>query len=599
MADSNYIINKLVGLGVPSNDSTILAAVGYAESSYITGIIGDQQYGGSIGIFQINLPAHKDKLAKWTSSLDKNVWITWLSNLDNNIYAASQVYFSQGLGAWTMYRNKGYQKFLGLNKEVSFTSVASTQNTSKSPSTSASLESFVSFVKAQVGKPYVAGNEGPNSFDCSGLIYYVWNNFGIKIGRSTFDQWPECKEVSSLKIGNLVFSRFGEDGPGPGHVGIYVGDGKVVHASGSKTGVIEVKSSQFSQNSYRAASHPGMESYLYGSSSGDILSPIQNISIPSSSYQVQKDSESRKNILYGRKYRVIVSSIDGQTALDVSDLKVEFNCVKTIMEASYSDVTIYNLAPGSENILIQEGYLVYIEAGYEGEQYGLAFQGNVIQPIRYKEGGVTYKLSLVSMDSDTFLMSGTANFSIMRGQNSRSLIDNLMVKSTIPSNLGSISKNLSDSRLTRGKVFFGLARDYLRQIAQSENASFYLDDGSVNIIKAQDLPDGEIFYLTPGTGLIGVPSQQDFGATIKMLLNPRVKLGSFIHVDNSSIRNQQYQQGQPFYPLDQDGIYRVIKITHKGDTRGNLWYTEVETVTQAGADIPSMMRNGNTNMWNG
>ena len=72
-----------------------------------------------------------------------------------------------------MYRNGGYQKFLGLNKEVSFTSVASTQNASKSPSTSASLESFVSFVRSQVGKPYVAGNEGPSSFDCSGLIYYV------------------------------------------------------------------------------------------------------------------------------------------------------------------------------------------------------------------------------------------------------------------------------------------------------------------------------------------------------------------------------------------------------------------------------------------
>ena len=599
--DSNYIINKLETLGVSSGDAVILAAVGYAESSYRTGIIGDQQYGGSVGIFQINLPAHSDKLERWTSSTDKNIWITWLSNLDNNIYAASQVYFSQGLGAWAMYRNKVYQQYLGLNKEVVFTSVSS--GSSGLSSSSLTQQTFVSFVRSQVGKQYIFGNEGPDTFDCSGLVYFVWNHFGVSIGRSTIDQWPVCQYVerSQLNVGDLLFARFSEViDNAPGHVGIYIGDNKVIHAAGTQKGVIEVNIDQFPE--FKAARHSGMSIFLGSASSrsqNSILSPIQNIAIPSSSYEVVKSSESKKDVLYGRKYRIIVSSLDGQAALDVSELKVEFNCVKTIMEASYSEVTIYNLAPGSENTLIQEGYLVYIEAGYEGEQYGLAFQGNIIQPIRYKEGGVNYKLSLVSMDSDTFLMAGTANFSIMRGQNSRSLINDLMVKATTPANLGSISKNLSDSRLTRGRVFFGLARDYLRQIAQSENASFYLDDGSVNIIKAQDLPDGEIFYLTPESGLIGVPSQQDFGATIKMLLNPRVKLGSFIHVDNSSIRNQQYQQGQPFYPLDQDGIYRVIKITHKGDTRGNDWYTEVETVTQAGADIPSMMRNGNTNMWNG
>ena len=103
MSDSNYIINKLVSHGVPYNDAYVLAAVGFAESSYYTGAIGDTALaptnGPSIGVFQINIAAHGPKLAAWTGSNDRNVWISWLKNLDNNIYAASQVYFSQGLGA--------------------------------------------------------------------------------------------------------------------------------------------------------------------------------------------------------------------------------------------------------------------------------------------------------------------------------------------------------------------------------------------------------------------------------------------------------------------------------------------------------------------
>ena len=265
------------------------------------------------------------------------------------------------------------------------------------------------------------------------------------------------------------------------------------------------------------------------------------------------------------------------------------------MEANYSEVVIYNLSPSSENIIIKEGYRVIIEAGYEGNQYGLIFDGNVIQPLREKEGGTTYKLNLVSMDSDMFLVSGSANFSIMRGQNSRSLIENIVNSSSVSTQLGAISQNLSNSELTRGKVVFGKASDYLRQIAQSESAAFYMEDGKVNIIRADDYSENEVIELDSESGLIGVPSQSDFGATIKMLLNPRVKLGTMIHVNNSLIKNKQFQQGQAFYGLDQDGLYRVIKVTYKGDTRGVDWYTEVETVTQSGADIPNMLANKYSN----
>lgn len=328
------------------------------------------------------------------------------------------------------------------------------------------------------------------------------------------------------------------------------------------------------------------------------ISPGESpLSIPSTNYGIIPGStQQSQDILYGRRYRVIVSSLDGEKALDVSDLRCTFNCIKVMqMQPQFSTVVIYNLSPQSENAIIAEGFRVTVEAGYEGSQYGQIFDGDVVQAIRNKEDGTTYTLTLVAADSDMWMSYSISNFSMVRGQNSRNVIEGLASKATVPTELGNISESLSTSQLTRGKVIFGLTRDYVRQIAQSENATAYIDGGKINLVKASDIPDGEIIDLSPDSGLIGVPTQSDYGVTIRCLLNPRIKTNSLVHVDNSLIRAQQFEQGQQIYALDNDGIYRVIQVTTIGDTRGNDWYTEIETVTQSGV-LPAMVAN-ETQSW--
>lgn len=323
------------------------------------------------------------------------------------------------------------------------------------------------------------------------------------------------------------------------------------------------------------------------------------ITIPKTNFQVVPGSGAFGDILYGRRYRVMVSDLSGEIAFDVSQLRCTFNCVATMqVQPNYSSVIIYNLSPQTENLIIKEGYLVTIEAGYASSQYGIIFTGNVTQPIRSKENGTTYTLELISMDSGVFYAYGTANFTLLRGQNSRAIVDAIVARASVPTEPGRISPDLSSAQLTRGKAVFGMAQDILRQVAQSENATYYHDNGKVNIVKATDLPEGEIISLSPATGLIGVPTQQQFGANIKMLLNPRVQVGTLIQIDNSLIKTQRADvgQGQPVYMLDQDGIYRVIRVNHIGDTRGNDWYTQVDTVSQSGT-LPNMISSGSQTPW--
>ncbi|MFD3436051.1 NlpC/P60 family protein [Streptomyces sp. NPDC058685] len=83
------------------------------------------------------------------------------------------------------------------------------------------------FARAQIGKPYVWGAAGPSSYDCSGLTQAAWKTAGVSLPRTTWDQVKTGKriETKDLLPGDLVF--FYDD---ISHVGIYIGDGKMIHA---------------------------------------------------------------------------------------------------------------------------------------------------------------------------------------------------------------------------------------------------------------------------------------------------------------------------------------------------------------------------------
>ncbi|WP_314224670.1 C40 family peptidase [Streptomyces zaehneri] len=114
---------------------------------------------------------------------------------------------------------------------------AGTAPSSTAPSTSASAsedpayatkaEKALAFARAQIGKPYVWGATGPDSYDCSGLTQAVWKAAGVTLPRTTYDQVNAGTTVSlaDARPGDLVF--FYDD---VSHVGVYIGNGMMIHA---------------------------------------------------------------------------------------------------------------------------------------------------------------------------------------------------------------------------------------------------------------------------------------------------------------------------------------------------------------------------------
>ncbi|MFR0353435.1 C40 family peptidase [Streptomyces sediminimaris] len=92
---------------------------------------------------------------------------------------------------------------------------------------SAQGKKAVAYATAQIGKPYEWGAEGPDTYDCSGLTSQAWADAGHAIPRTSQEQWKQLKHIAvkDMRPGDLVIYF-----PDATHVGMYIGDGAIVHA---------------------------------------------------------------------------------------------------------------------------------------------------------------------------------------------------------------------------------------------------------------------------------------------------------------------------------------------------------------------------------
>ena len=92
--------------------------------------------------------------------------------------------------------------------------------------------SLYALAREQLGKPYIYGGTGPRGFDCSGLMQFLFREHGIELHRRASEQLQDGIIVSSeaMQVGDLVFFHESWDSCPASHVGIYVGDGQIIHA---------------------------------------------------------------------------------------------------------------------------------------------------------------------------------------------------------------------------------------------------------------------------------------------------------------------------------------------------------------------------------
>lgn len=107
---------------------------------------------------------------------------------------------------------------------------------------------ILELAKAQLGDPYVYGATGPNAFDCSGFTSYLYKNNGYSLARICDDQMAQGVIVSQggLQVGDLIL--FGPSLGNVTHVGIYAGDGQMIHAGSQGICYLDLDNAWCTQN---------------------------------------------------------------------------------------------------------------------------------------------------------------------------------------------------------------------------------------------------------------------------------------------------------------------------------------------------------------
>ena len=135
---------------------------------------------------------------------------------------------------WYKIESNGITGYVSSDYMVTCKDSAGSRGDGTVAAASSSLgQQVVDYAKQFLGRPYVWGGNGPNSFDCSGFTKYVYSHFGYTLNRTASSQLNNGVSVArgEWQPGDLVFFYNGRVSTPVSHVGIYVGNGQFIHAS--------------------------------------------------------------------------------------------------------------------------------------------------------------------------------------------------------------------------------------------------------------------------------------------------------------------------------------------------------------------------------
>lgn len=291
---------------------------------------------------------------------------------------------------------------------------------------------------------------------------------------------------------------------------------------------------------------------------------------------------------YPRKIGLIVS--DGTTGIDLSNLRIVFqtSAPDTDMPPG-AVIRVYNLSETTTNTIVKEFQKVMLQAGYEGGNYGIIFQGTIKQLRRGRENNIDSFLDIIASDGDAMYAYSVVSKTLAPGatlQDQANAVSEATASQGTPVNVDSLdpaSVGGVDPKALRSTTLFGMAPNVLNSIANTAGSSWSIRDGQVVFTPLTAYSPGEVIKLNSATGLIGVPETMLDGVHVRCLLNPNIKVGRRIEINNADIVNTQVlSQGFPrardvtlFPSVTNDGIYRVYEMTCSGDTRGTAWWIDL------------------------
>lgn len=294
-------------------------------------------------------------------------------------------------------------------------------------------------------------------------------------------------------------------------------------------------------------------------------------------------------LMFDRKWKIVLS-VDGREDRVLRELKVTFNIVNTLLgDYSLASFQIYNINKETETYITSHGCNISFHAGYHEDaekNWNVLFSGGITNSHELRQG-VDVIWNVWARESLALMSETVKDFAPVQASTPRmTLLNNLIANAKVFSSnityVGDAKKILTDSdpleqytaTETYGKEFSDILPSNLGWTTQ--NGEFFV----YPIENLDPKANEESIEISRENGLLTQPTVDYTGVTFDNLLDGMLKPLKVISIVPNTVK---YNLGNEFYVSRVDkvkwrasGKFRIMEVTHRGDTRGETWDTFVK-----------------------
>jgi hypothetical protein len=247
-------------------------------------------------------------------------------------------------------------------------------------------------------------------------------------------------------------------------------------------------------------------------------------------------------------------------------IRISFSVEKTEEDTPNSaKVTIYNLNNDTRSYLQQKGAGAILSAGYnfnadpKNGSVKVLFNGT-IKKLQNKKEKTGIQTSFELIDGISAYTTKRIERSYKAGVTAGQLYRDLSIALGLKVDSDSAIKGLG-TQFLRGYAMSGMVKDEMTRLTKATGMKWSIQDGALLVLLKDASDDRDSVVLKNNTGLIGIPNRGENGVSeFTSLLNPKFTPGRRVQIESENL----------------NGIYRITKLQHQGDTHGGPWYSICE-----------------------
>lgn len=278
--------------------------------------------------------------------------------------------------------------------------------------------------------------------------------------------------------------------------------------------------------------------------------------------------------MYDRRAYVTIDDVA------LPELRIVFTVEKSLVGyPNLANIKVYNLKESNRNKIEQKGLHLELYAGYEDVGIVLLFSGDLINTTHLKVGP-DWISEIFARDGGNILDDSIINKAFPAGMTTANIADELFKE------MGDVKKGLLEGltncltgkrSLLRAWQASGNIRAIWDELATNCGFEWTINNGVFETVP-KDLPVDDVppIVINQLSGMIGSPERTDIGVNVTNHMLPALKLGRVFKIDSVS---EKINAGNLFFknipPIRNQGIYRMDRLVHDGDLRGNKWQTYI------------------------